>query len=312
MGKSSAGREDGRQARIAAQRAAHQRAQTRNRLLIAGGAIVVVVAVVLALVLLRGSGGGSGQATDSGSPGPTGASLAGLVTQVTSVPAAVLDQVGSGQVTSVPSKITGAPLTSDGKPEMLYIGAEYCPYCAVERWPMIVALSRFGTFSGLATVHSSSSDVFPNTPSWTFLHSSYTSQYLTFTPVEECSNIPNGGTSCDGYTTLKTPTSAQQALITKYDTPTYVPGMAAEDAGAIPFIDFGGKYIISGASYNAQLLQGLSWSTVAADLQNPSSSVAQAADGTANYITAAICTMTNNLPATACTATVKSLEGKNL
>src|SRR5580692_1387774 len=73
MGKSSAGQDGDRRARIAAQRAAQQRARTRNRLLIAGGAIVVVVAVVLALVLLHGSGGG--QPAASGSPGPTGASL---------------------------------------------------------------------------------------------------------------------------------------------------------------------------------------------------------------------------------------------
>ncbi len=40
-------------------------------------------------------------------------------------------------------------------------------------------------------------------------------------------------------------------------------------------------------------------------------SIAQAIDGTANYITAAICTMTNNQPASVCTAAVQSLE-KNL
>jgi hypothetical protein len=314
MGKASRTKVDTtRREKIAAQRAAARRAERRRRILIASGAILVVVVIAVVFVVVKLNNNKPTTVTGA-SNGPTGSALAAVVDKVTTVPASTLNSVGSGsgQVTGKPLAIPGSALTANGKPEMLYIGAEYCPYCGAERWGMIVALSRFGTFSGLATVHSSSSDVFPNTPSWTFLHSTYTSQYLTFTPVEECSNIPNGGTSCDGYTTLKTPTSAQQALITKYDTPTYVPGMAAEDAGAIPFIDFGGKYIISGASYNAQLLQGLSWSTVAADLQNPSSSVAQAADGTANYITAAICTMTNNLPATACTATVKSLEGKNL
>jgi hypothetical protein len=29
-----------------------------------------------------------------------------------------------------------------GKPEMLYIGAEFCLYCAELRWPLAVALSR--------------------------------------------------------------------------------------------------------------------------------------------------------------------------
>jgi hypothetical protein len=315
MGKASRTKVDvSRREKIAAQRAAARKAERRRRILIASGAIVVVVVIVVVFVVVKL--GSKTTPSKAASNGPTGSALATVVDKVTTVPVSALNAVGNGgsQVDARPIPVSPAvaALTANGKPEMLYLGAEYCPYCGAERWSMIVALSRFGTFSGLATVHSSSTDVYPNTPSWTFLHASYASKYLTFTPVEECSNIPNGGTSCDGYTTLKTPTSAQQALITKYDTPTYVPGMAAEDAGAIPFIDFGGKYIISGASYNAQLLQGLSWSTVAADLQNPSSSVAQAADGTANYITAAICTMTNNLPATACTATVKSLEGKNL
>ena len=58
------------------------------------------------------------------------------------------------------------------------------------------------------------------------------------------------------------------------------------------------------------MLHGLSWSTVATDLSNPSSPVAQAVDGTANYITAAICKMTGNQPASACTSTVQSLESQ--
>ncbi len=57
-------------------------------------------------------------------------------------------------------------LVKDGKPEVLYIGA-YCPFCAAERWAAIVALSRFGTFSVLRTVHSSSTDVDASTPAFT-------------------------------------------------------------------------------------------------------------------------------------------------
>ncbi len=68
--------------------------------------------------------------------------------------------------------------------------------------------------------------------------------------------------------------------------------------------------MISGASYVAGTLAGLSWSTIATDLSNPNSTVAKAVDGTANYITAAICKMTNNQPASACTATVQSLESQ--
>ena len=303
MGKSSARPGDDRRARIAAQRAAQQRAQRRNRLLIAGGAIVVVVAVALALVLThRGSGG---QASGSASPGPAGTELAGLTAQVTSVPAAALDQVAGGRVTSVPSAITGDPLTSGGKPEMLYIGAEYCPYCAAERWPMIVALSRFGTFTGLATTRSAArngagtAEPYPNTATWTFANAKYTSDYVTFTSVEEYTNIPDASTG--GYTTLQTPTAEQQALLQKYD---------AANNGAIPFIDFGNRYMSVGASYDPGVLQGLTWSQIATDLHDPTTTVAKSALGAANYITAALCKLTSNKPVTACTQTVQALQAK--
>ncbi len=50
------------------------------------------------------------------------------------------------------------------KPQVAYIGAEYCPFCASERWPMVIALSRLGTFSGLGLTTSSATDVFPEHP----------------------------------------------------------------------------------------------------------------------------------------------------
>jgi hypothetical protein len=300
MGKASRAKRDGtRQEKIAAQRARERRAEIRNRVLMASGAVVVVVAIVLAFVLVKMNQ----KATAAGtSNGPTGAALASVVTDTTSVPASTLDAVGAGSgVTAPPTSISGPALTSGGKPEVLYIGGEYCPFCAAERWAMVVALSRFGTFSNLSTVHSGSTDAYPNTPTFTFYGSTYTSRYLTFTPVEETTNIPQG----NSYTTLQTPTSAQQALVQKYDGPPYV-----QTSGSIPFIDFGNKYMISGASYSPQVLTGKNWSQIASALKNPSSPIAKAVDGTANYLTAAICKLTGNQPASACTPVVKGLEGK--
>ena len=306
MGSASAGKHDqDRRARIAAQRAAAQRAQKRNRLLIAGGAIIAVVAVVIAIVLFSGNSSPNSGNTASGGAAPTGSALANVIATTTTVPAATLDQVGAGQTTANPTTITGAPLASGGKPEMLYMGAEYCPYCAAERWPMVVALSRFGTFSGLAAIRSAAkngagqAEPYPNTPTWTFANARFTSTYLTFTPVEIYTNVPDPATG--GYTTLQTPTAEQQALMSKYD---------AAYGGAIPFIDYGNKYLSVGASYNQSVLNGLTWSQIAADLHDPASPVAKAILGTANYMTAAICRLTGDQPASACTPVVKSLQGK--
>jgi len=312
MGKASRTKVDSsRREKIAAQRAAARRAEQRRRILIAAGSIVVVVAVVVAFIVVKAN---SKPPSSNSSNGPTGAALSSVIAKTTSVPASVLDKVGdgSGAFTGKIQTIKGGtPLTANGKPEMLYMGAEYCPYCAAERWAMIVALSRFGTFSGLTTVHSAAAngagnaEPYPNTPTWTFVHAKYTSPYLTFTSVEMQTNIPDPSTGT--YTNLQTPTKDQQALLVKYDAPPYVDSSAA---GSIPFINFGNQYVSIGASYNPGVLAGLSWSTIASDLHNPNSAVAKAVNGTANYITAAICKMTGNQPASACTATVKSLQSQ--
>ncbi len=311
MGKASRTKVDSsRRERIAAQRAAERRAEQRRRILIASGSIIAVLAIVVAFVVIKVNS--KPAAAAAGPNGPTGAALSSVVATTTSVPASVLDKVGNGggaftgKIQTI--KPAGAALTANGKPEMLYMGAEYCPYCAAARWSMIVALSRFGTFSGLQTIHSAAAngagnaEPDPNTPTWTFANAKYTSPYLAFSTVELQTNIPDSSTG--SYTNLQTPTSAQQALLTKYDAAPYT-----TEPGAIPFMDFGNKYVSIGSPYDPGVLAGLSWSTIASDLHNPSSPVAKAVNGTANYITAAICQMTGNQPASACTATVKSLEG---
>ena len=74
---------------------------------------------------------------------------------------------------------------------MLFIGSEYCPFCAAQRWAMVNAFSRFGTFTGLTTTHSSSTDADPNTPTLTFYGSKYTSNYISLTTVETAAQLPD-------------------------------------------------------------------------------------------------------------------------
>lgn len=273
--------------KVAAQRRAARRAQRRARILISGGSVAAVLAIVLSLVLVKALG-----TSPAARPGPAAGSA--LPASVVSVPPGTLTAVGTGA--AAPGTVTragGAPLISGGKPEILYVGAEYCPYCATERWPLAVALSRFGTFSGLHGIRSSSTDVYPSQPTLTFYGSTYTSRYLTFTPVETTTENPG--------TPLQSPTPAEQALLSRYDAPPYVP---AADAGSIPFIDLGGRYLIHGAQYDPQVLQGLTWAQVAAALRDPSSAIAQGADGAANMITAAICKLTGSQPAAVCASPV--------
>jgi hypothetical protein len=84
----------------------------------------------------------------------------------------------------------------------------------------------------------------------------------------------------------------------------------AADAGSIPFVNYGNKYLTIGASYNPGVLQGLTWNQVAGDLHNPASPVAKGILGTANYMTAAICGLTGDQPAAVCTSGIKSLQSQ--
>ena len=151
---------------------------------------------------------------------------------------------------------------------------------------MVAALARFGKWHNLGATHSSTSDVYPDTATFSFHGADYTSPYVAFQGKETASNVPQNG----AYAPLDTLTPEQEALIRTYDAAPYV---SSADAGSIPFIDFANQYLVVGASYDPQVLQGISMSEIAAQLENPKSDVAHAIGGTTNALTAAICGTTD-------------------
>lgn len=263
--------------KAAAARAEQQRIDQRRRALVILSSVVAfaVVAAVIAVVALTHKSHSDNIRT----VGP-----ASVVNAIKTVPVATLDAVGTGGIATAngPKPITGTPLTSAGKPELLYIGAEFCPYCAAERWSMAVALSRFGTLSGLKLTKSSSSDVYPNTATLDFISTKYASKYLSFVAVENEDRAHNS---------LQPVTSAEQALWTRYE-----PGGAT----SYPFLDIGNKYAVTTPTFVPTMLAGLTQAQIASRLGNATDPVAQAVDGAANLLTASICGMTNNQPADVC------------
>ena len=67
--------------------------------------------------------------------------------------------------------------------------------------------------------------------------------------------------------------------------------------------------MLVGSSFSPIVLERLTWSQIAATLRNGRNMTGQAILGTANYITAAICGLTKDQPASACTPTVRTLLG---
>ena len=257
--------------------------------------VAVVVVIVVVFVIVKVTGGNSpSSSTSVAAPVLTPAS-ATVVSQVTGVSASVISAVGTGgDEVSAPQTLSGQPpLTTGGKPEVLFIGAEFCPYCAAERWAMVQAFSRFGTWSGLNETTSSPWDSPSAIATFSFVDAKFTSSYFTFVPVEHESNDTNGlGTR----TVLQPLTSQQSNLWSKYS------GKFGVEEG-FPFVDFGNRVFVIGPSYNpATILLGLNQNQIASKLTNAKDPVTQAIVGTANYLTASVCALTKDQPAMVCNA----------
>jgi thiol-disulfide isomerase/thioredoxin len=264
--------------------------QGPSPMLLAIGGIVGLFVVIAALV---------GAKLLQSSPKPakrTGLAPASVVHDVSTVPTSMFNTIGAVSGIGGLTKIGGRPLTEDGKPVVLYIGAEYCPFCAAERWPLVTALSRFGTFTDLGATHSATNDVYPNTPTFSFHKAKYSSKYIALQTVELYGNRPVNGK----YVPLERPTAQQEALIRKYD-----------PKGTIPFIYFG-DYLQTDASYNPQILAGMTMPQVATAMGDINTDQSVAILGSANQLTAAICAETGGQPANVCATPGVTAAAKHL
>jgi hypothetical protein len=272
----------------------HSRPQPSSQrpLLLAAAGVVGVIAVIAALVIVRLTQG----STTAAPAKPSGRAPAAVVHAVTTVPASLFNLIGYQSALTPLKRINGKTLHKDGKPLIVFVGAEYCPLCAGERWALVAALSRFGTFHNLGATQSSSIDVDPNTATFSFHGATYTSQYLSLDTVELTTNQPQG----NFYAPLEKPTALEQQLSAKYD-PNY-----------IPFVYLGSRYIVNTVAYNPAILAGLTMQQIAAAMRNPSSPVSQAILGTANNITAALCQQTNGKPASVCASSGVVAAAKHL
>jgi hypothetical protein len=252
-----------------------RRVTRRNPVWLIGGLLLGVVIVIGAFIALANS------QRSTGTIGPTDPTVLKNVTHVKSEVFAAVNTGGVSniaQATTTGSTILKGP---DGKPEIFYYGAEWCPICAGTRWPLAVALSRFGTFTELPLNVSPQETGFSELATLTFHGAKYTSEYLDFVPLEAEDRDKK---------TLDTPTTNESSLLQKYQ------------VTGFPFIDVAERFTISGGFYDPTVLSGLSQQDIANKLTNANDGVTKQIIGTANYLTAAICAVTDKKPATVCAA----------
>ena len=254
--------------------------------------ILLIVVVLLVVKVTRGS------TTVHGPP----VSLAPLsvVRAVTGVPASAFDAVGAPAPTTPGTALLSGQraLEVSGRPAVVYVGAEFCPYCAAERWVLVAALGRFGTFSHLGATTSAASEVFPGTPTFSFDGTTYRSRYVSFDAVEEYDDAPSA-TVPAGFGRLHTLSPLEWGLVRRYDTEPVVPG-----SGTVPFVDVANRLVVSGAGvgFSPGVFQGKTMAQVASDLVDPTRGDTQDVLGQANVLSAAICTATHGLPAPVCSS----------
>ncbi len=252
-------------------------------------AAIVVVSIAAYLLTQGGGSPGNGLASFDNQKIPQS-----LSSQL-SVSASESSGIGMGIARITSKSVNATALTLNGKPEILYIGTEFCPYCALTRWGLVVALLRFGNLTGLEYMTSSHSDVGADTPTFTFVNATYSSQYISFVSVETEGNKEVNGS----YPAIQKLSGSQLAILGAFD-----------QEGSIPFIDFANQSAQVGANYNdLTILANRNWTDIASQLHNQSSVIAKAVVGSADIFTAQICAVNGNVPASVCNQPyVQSIE----
>ncbi len=263
------------------------RKQERNRkvgLIALATTMVVVVVVVIVLVAAQRAGNKKDtKNVNAGAPQT-------LVADLATIPPSTFAKAGTsglGKSVAGLKAVSGSPALTKGKPTVIYVGAEFCPYCAAQRWVMVTALERFGSFTGLQTSRSAASD--GNYATLTFLHAKYTSDYLAFDGKEVSDRAGKK---------LQTLSAAAEASYNKFGDGNSVPYFSVNNA-------YTGSYQFSPAE-----LGTLSAKEIAAQIHDGKTQLAKDVLVSSNTLTAAICKTTAGKPGNVCSAPEVVAAGK--
>lgn len=246
--------------------------------------VALVIGAVVVLFLARGGSGADGTAT-AASASASGTVPAGS-NQPSGAASIALDQV---------RRESGEPLLEGGKPLVFFMGAEWCPFCASERWALVAATSRFGKWSGLGELRSrEGQDYFGALPSYDLTQATYTSKYLNLRHKELATVEGDPLQKLDSF---------EEKLVDGYD-----------ERGSVPFLFAGGpsgRYTVE-LGFSPGLLTGLSFGALRKDVADTAPTEAvDAIDGQTEAITALICKLDGQQPASVCAkGSIPALEGE--
>ncbi len=176
------------------------------------------------------------------------------------------------------------PFLIGNKVSFIYVGGQYCPYCAMERWAIVMALSNFGNFSNYSFIRSAEGNI----PTYDFVGITYTSNTVEFQGVEAYNNVapPHSGQ-------LESLTGDAATYYSKYG------------GTSIPFICIGGSIFQSGAgnSFDVNSFTGQSQSTIQNQISSKSGTLYDQIHSESQIITQLIYTNINSQNTTTASST---------
>ncbi len=157
-----------------------------------------------------------------------------------------------------------------GKLYVFFMGAEYCPYSAAERWSIVRALQKFGQWDGLKQTMSAARDEpFLNLPTYDFTKATYNSPNIEFASREIKDRE---------FKPLQKLLKTEEKLVRKFD-----------QGKETPFLFIGGRFVQVGSGFTPKIFIGHTFRQTETELRKIESEIRKTIDDEANIISALMC-----------------------
>ena len=157
-----------------------------------------------------------------------------------------------------------------GKLFVFFMGAEFDPYCAAERWAIVRSLQKFGQWDGLKqTISAARDEPFLNLPTYDFTKATYTSPHIEFVARELKDRE---------FKPLQKPLKTEEKLLRKLN-----------PKKEIPFLLIGGRFSQIGSGFTPKIFIGHTFRQTETELKKVESEIRKTIDDEANIISALLC-----------------------
>ena len=157
-----------------------------------------------------------------------------------------------------------------GKLFVFFMGAEYCPYCAAERWAIVRSLQKFGQWDGLKqTISAARDEPFLNLPTYDFTKATYTSPHIDFVAREIKDRE---------FNPLQKLLKTEEKLLRKFN-----------PKKEIPFLLIGGRFSQIGSGFTPKIFIGHTFRQTETELKKVESEIRKTIDDEGNIISALLC-----------------------